>query len=134
MDDLTIFWIFWAKFKISRSKFVKINIPKCAEPLLLLLCIEVLHVWVPGCAVPVRFTPLYNFLQESSSLSLSCRDGVRGLKCRHLHDLILTSIWLRSFEKDLSEVFVSEVLANWLIEECCDEENISKSSWWNVLS
>lgn len=112
----------------------RINVPKCAEPLLLLLCVEVLHVWVPGCAVPVRFILLYSFRQESSSLSLSCRDGVRGLKCRHLHDLILTSIWLRSLEKDLSEVFVSEVLADWLTGECCGEESMSRSRWRNTLS
>lgn len=111
----------------------QINIPKCAEPLLL-LCVEVLHDGVPGCAVPVRVILLYSFLQESSSLSLSCRDGVRGLKCRHLHDLILTSIWLRSLEKDLSEVFVSEVLADWLTGECCVEDSNSKSRWRNTLS
>ncbi len=70
-----------------------------------------------------RFRPRLNFLNSGWALSSSCSGSVRGLKCLHRHDFIFNSIWLRSVEEGeereelnaeelLSEVFVSEVLAN----------------------
>lgn len=70
-----------------------------------------------------RFRLRLNFLKSGWALSSSCSGSVRGLKCLHRHDFIFNSIWLRSVEEGdereelkveelLSEVFVSEVLAN----------------------
>jgi len=82
--------------------------------------------WDPNGCPPAeaergRFRPRLNLLNRGWALSSSCSGSVRGLKCLHRHDFIFNSIWLRSVEEGeggkteeelLSEVFVSEVLAN----------------------
>lgn len=116
--------------------------------------------WEPcGCPPGVeaetgRFRARLNLLNSGWALSSSCSGSVRGLKCLHRHDFIFNSIWLRSVgeereelkEELLSEVFVSEVLANLSVagehvvaggggvEEGRGMSSISGSSPWKTLS